>query len=131
MVVPATEANPQHTYTNPGSYDVTLTVTAGLDVDIVLKSSYIEVLELTDLIFADGFETGDLLAWSRIYNPSGGLAVTDQAPMFGSHQLAVTLDGIDRTSRYVVDESPTGETEYHAPLSTSIPNSISPWFLTC
>jgi PKD repeat protein len=108
----STEANPVYSYADPGLYTVILTVSADGYQDVVQKVDYIEVLELTDLIYADGFESG-FGPWSGVVNPSGGLAVTPGAALFGGYGLAVTMDGVDRSGRYVVDERPIGESEYH------------------
>jgi hypothetical protein len=66
-----------------------------------------------DLIFADGFESGDLSAWSASQTDGGDLAVT------GAAALASTTFGAqavvdDRAGLYVQDDSPTGETRYRA-----------------
>jgi hypothetical protein len=66
-----------------------------------------------DLIFADGFESGDVSAWSASQTDAGDLAVTGAAAMastaFGAQ---ATVD--DRTGLYVQDDSPNGETRYRA-----------------
>ncbi|HEX2910297.1 MAG TPA: S8 family serine peptidase [Chloroflexia bacterium] len=64
----------------------------------------------TDTIFADGFESGSLSAWS---SSSGGVSVTTAAAMAGSKfgLQAVTSNG---STAYVVDNSPTAEKNYHA-----------------
>ena len=117
------QANPLYTYVSPGDYSVSLTVTADGYQDVVLKSNFIQVLPLTDVIFADGFESG-FTPWSRTVNTSGGLAITSAAARFGSLGLAVTMDGVDRSPRYVVDERPIAETTYHQRFYFD-PNSIS------
>jgi FtsP/CotA-like multicopper oxidase with cupredoxin domain len=64
-----------------------------------------------DVIFADGFETGSLGAWSRSVGGPGNPVVTRGAALRGTTWgMAVAL-GADA---YVVDEHPSAETSYDA-----------------
>ena len=73
-------------------------------------------------IFADGFETGDLTAWSSAQVDQGDLSVTTAAAIGGSYGLQAMLD--DNRSIYVIDDSPSAETAYRARFYFD-PNSIS------
>ena len=48
----------RHEYTEPGRYDVTLTVWSSQGSDTIVKT-----IEVGTRIFWDGFEPGDLIAW--------------------------------------------------------------------
>ena len=65
----------------------------------------------TDGIFADGFETGDLAAWSGSVGASR-LVVQPGAAMAGDLGLAVLLAG--KAAAYVSDSSPSAEAAYRA-----------------
>ena len=67
-------ANPTHTYTDPRTFNVSPTVTAGLHEHTVVKTGYITVDPFIDLIFADGFESG-LGAWSQVVDTDVDLVV--------------------------------------------------------
>ena len=45
-----------------------------------------------DLIFADGFESGTLGAWSSAVTDGGDLAVSTEAALVGSQGLAVNIN---------------------------------------
>ncbi|MEW6179159.1 MAG: RHS repeat-associated core domain-containing protein [Chloroflexota bacterium] len=64
-----------------------------------------------DLIFADGFESGNLNAWSAV---AGGanLSVTTTAALRGSYGLQAVVN--DTTTAYLQDNSPTAEPRYRA-----------------
>lgn len=49
------------------------------------------------MIFADGFESGSLSAWSAVVDPKGKLQVTTAAALVGSKGLAVSLSGSNST----------------------------------
>ena len=51
----------RHEYTEPGRYDVTLTVWSSQGSDTIVKT-----IEVGTRVFWDGFETGDLIAWSDV-----------------------------------------------------------------
>jgi glucose/arabinose dehydrogenase len=81
-----------------------------------------------DVIFADSFESGNLSRWSVQYTDSGDLAVTAAAALVGSQGMRSLLD--DNTPISVIDESPAGESRYHArfyfdPNSTPMANGDS------
>ena len=65
-----------------------------------------------DFIFSDGFESGDLSAWSSAVTDLGDLAASTQAKYWGAYGLAAQID--DTNELYVQDDSPDGETRYHA-----------------
>jgi hypothetical protein len=66
-----------------------------------------------DSIFADGFETGGLSAWSAAQTDAGDLSVSAGAAMDGtSFGLQALVD--DQAGLYVQDDSPDGETRYRA-----------------
>lgn len=74
-------------------------------------------------IFSDDFERaggGLVPPWSNIVG--SGLSIDPAAALVGDYGLAV--DFIDNSSRYLIDESPDGEGEYHARFYFD-PNSIS------
>jgi tartrate-resistant acid phosphatase type 5 len=75
-----------------------------------------------DLIFANGFESGDLSAWSSSSIDLGDLSVSSSAAVNGSYGLQAVID--DTNAIYVADESPNGETRYRARFYFD-PNSIS------
>ncbi len=74
------------------------------------------------MIFADGFEAGNLLAWSAAFTDSGDLTVTTGAALVGNRGLSALLD--DNTALYVTDERPTAEARYRARFYFD-PNTIT------
>ncbi len=65
-----------------------------------------------DLVFADGFESGGLTAWSSATGASS-LTVNPAAAMEGRLGLSITLG---RSSAYLTDTTPAAEAAYHARL---------------
>jgi PKD repeat protein len=115
----STEANPVHTYTAEGLYSVSLTVDTGSQSDTAVKADYINV---TNTIFADGFESGNFSAWSANKPDAGDLSVTSAAAMVGSYGMQAVID--DTVLIYVTDDNPNQETHYWTRFLFD-PNSIS------
>ena len=66
-----------------------------------------------DLIFADGFESGGLTAWSATQTDGGDLVVSAGAAM-ASTAFGVEATVDDRAGLYVQDDAPMGESRYRA-----------------
>lgn len=77
---------------------------------------------VSDLIFADGFESGDLSAWTSSSTGGGDLRVNSTAALVGSQGMQAVIN--DNTSIYVVDDSPNGEPRYRVRFYFD-PNSIT------
>lgn len=73
-------------------------------------------------IFADGFESGDLTAWSSSVTDGEDLAAAPEASLAGAYGLLVNID--DSTPIYVRDDSPALEAHYHASFWFD-PNSVT------
>jgi len=65
-----------------------------------------------DSIFKDGFETGNLLAWSAAATDGGDLSVNSTTPINGLHDIEGLVD--DTNSLYVEDQTPLDEDRYRA-----------------
>jgi hypothetical protein len=76
----------------------------------------------SDLIFADGFESGNLSAWSASVTNNGNLSAGPAAALSGSYGLQANITST--TNIYVRDDSPDAEARYRARFSFD-PNSIS------
>jgi uncharacterized protein YjiK len=76
----------------------------------------------TDLIFADGFESGNLSAWTASAVDAGDLSVTGAATLVGSKGLQAVID--DTNAIHVTDDTPNAEPRYRARFYFD-PNSIS------
>ncbi len=74
-----------------------------------------------DTIFADGFEAGNLSAWST-RNNAAAMSVTSGAALVGSRGMQVTISST--ASAYVSDERPAAEPHYRARFYFD-PNSIT------
>ena len=61
-------------------------------------------------LFADGFESGDLTAWSSSSTDGGDLSAATAAKLHGNYGLNCLID--DTTDMYVRDDTPNGETRY-------------------
>ena len=77
---------------------------------------------LADLIFSNGFESGNLSAWSSSVTDSGDLSVTAAAAVGGSFGLQALID--NNGAIYVVDNAPTAEARYRARFYFD-PNTIT------
>ena len=75
----------------------------------------------SDLIFADGFESGNLAAWSSSLVDGGDLSVSPSAALVGSQGLQAVID--DNNPLVVIDDSPASETRYRVRFYFD-PNSI-------
>jgi hypothetical protein len=73
-------------------------------------------------LFDDGFETGDLSAWSSTQTDHGDLRASARAAIEGNYGLEAVID--DNRPIYVVDESPDRETAYRARFAFD-PDGIS------
>jgi len=67
---------------------------------------------LPDLIFADGFESGNLSAWSTASTDSGNLSVSAAAALVGTRSMQALIN--DNNSIYVTDNRPVAEPRYRA-----------------
>ena len=76
---------------------------------------------VSDLIFADGFESGSLSAWTSNANDLGDLSVSAAAALVGSQGMQALID--DNNAIYVNDDSPNAEPRYRARFYFD-PNSI-------
>lgn len=76
----------------------------------------------SDLIFADGFESGNLSAWTASVVDAGDLSVTSAAALVGAKGLQAVID--DNNLIYVTDDHPNAEPRYRVRFYFD-PNSIS------
>ncbi len=74
-----------------------------------------------DLIFADGFESGDLSAWASARTDGGDLSVSTAAALDGSFGLEALMDDTQRL--FVTDDNPSAEPRYRVRFYFD-PNSI-------
>ena len=79
--------------------------------------------EAADLLFKDGFESGDLLRWSSSRNVGGRLAVTAAAALDGMFGLSANVT--DTNALYVQDDTPAAEPRYRARFRID-PNGFLP-----
>lgn len=77
---------------------------------------------MKDIIFMDGFETGDLSAWSSASTDGGRLNVSTNAAMDGAWGMQGLINRT--TPIYVSDLTPAAESSYHARFYFS-PNGVS------
>jgi hypothetical protein len=75
-----------------------------------------------DLIFKDGFESGNFSAWNASSNNGGNLSVTAGAALAGNYGLQATFS--NTTNMLVRNDSPTAEARYRARFYFN-PNSIA------
>ncbi|MBI5566435.1 MAG: S8 family serine peptidase [Chloroflexi bacterium] len=75
-----------------------------------------------DTIFADGFESGTLGAWSSASTGAGRLTVTTAAALSGKWGLQALINST--RALYVSDASPANEATYHARFYFA-PNSVT------
>ena len=75
-----------------------------------------------DLLFADGFESGGLSAWSASVAGGGDLSASASALLSSSYGMQAVVN--DTAGIYVSDYTPLAEREYHARFYFD-PNSIS------
>jgi PKD repeat protein len=116
----STLASPAHTYAAAGTYTVQLTVTGGTLQHTLVKTGYITVQPYSDLIFADGFESGSLSAWSSAVTDGGDLSVAD-ASLVGAKAMQAVMD--DNAPLYAQDNHPSAEAHYRARFYFD-PNSL-------
>jgi uncharacterized protein YjiK len=75
-----------------------------------------------DLIFADDFESANLLAWTASSTNGGNLSVSPNAAMLGSYGMQLTFT--NTTTMLIRDDSPNAEPRYRARFYFH-PNSIT------
>ena len=76
---------------------------------------------VSDLIFADGFESGSFSAWSSASTGAGNLSISAPAALVGGNGMQGVIAGT--TAMYVQDDSPNAESHYHARFYFD-PNSL-------
>jgi YD repeat-containing protein len=76
-------------------------------------------------LFADGFESGNLSAWSSSVTDSGNLSVSAAGALVGNYGLQAVINNTN--PKYVQDDTPTAENHYWArfyfdPNTVNIPS---------
>ena len=105
-------------FSTPGAYTLRLTADDG----VLTSSDDIVITVNQDLIFIDGFESGDLSTWSSSNNDGGNLSVETAATLVGTYGLQALVN--DNNSIYVTDDRPAAEPRYRARFYFD-PNSIT------
>ena len=67
---------------------------------------------ISDLIFADGFESGSFSAWTANTTDLGDLSVSPSAALIGTRGMQAVIDDVNTI--YVTDDSPNAEPRYRA-----------------
>ena len=120
-VSPSPTSTPTNTRTSTATPTATSTATATRTPTPTSSATSSPTL-LADSIFSNGFESGNLSAWSSSTTDAGDLSVTTASALVGSYGLQAVIN--DNNSIYVTDDSPNAETRYRARFYFD-PNSIS------
>ncbi|MEO5887876.1 MAG: hypothetical protein ABIQ77_09445 [Anaerolineales bacterium] len=115
---------PTATWTpTPGAtFTPTRTPTIGPSPTFTRTPTATATSSVSDLIFADGFESGSLADWTSNSNDLGDLSVSGAAALVGSQGMQAVID--DNNPIYVTDDSPNAEPRYRARFYFD-PNSIA------
>ena len=108
------------TPTRTNTLTATLTTTATATASQTFTSTA-SPTGTADLIFADGFESGDLSGWLSATTDGGDLSVNLASALTGTYGLQALID--DNNSIYITDLSPSAEPRYRARFYFD-PNSI-------
>ena len=109
------------TRTPTATFTPTPTLTAGIPTNTFTPTPT-NTPGASDLIFADGFDSGNLAAWTSNTNDLGDLSVSPVAALVGSQGLQVVID--DTNTIYLTDDTPNAETRYRVRFYFD-PNSIT------
>jgi hypothetical protein len=120
-LVPSDTPTPTDTATHGPSPTPTDTPTATATFTPTNTPTATSTSSGSDLIFADGFESGNLSAWTSNNNDLGDLSVSVAAGLVGSQGMQALID--DATAIYVTDDTPNAELRYRARFYFD-PNSI-------
>jgi hypothetical protein len=119
---PSSTPIPTFTPTLGPSSTPTFTPTVGPSSTPTLTPTPTATSALPDAIFADGFESGNLSAWTSNANDLGDLGASPASALVGSQGLQALID--DTVSIYVNDDTPNAEMRYRARFYFD-PNSIT------
>ena len=98
------------------------TLTAGTNYDLTYVSADLTITLPPDLIFMDGFESGDFSAWSSSVTDGGDLSVTAAAALIEAFGMQAVIN--NNASIYITDNTPNAEPRYRARFYFD-PNSIA------
>ena len=115
---PTDTPTPTATSTAGPSPTPTYTSTPGTPTDTPTPTS---TPDASDLIFADGFESGDLSAWTSSSTNNGDLSASSAAALAGSFGMQALIN--DNSLLFVTDDRPTAEARYRVRFHFD-PNSI-------
>jgi hypothetical protein len=102
-----------------GTYTLRLTADDGA---LSASDDVVVTVNPADVIFADGFESGNLSAWSSSTTDGGNLSVSTSAALVGARGLQALIN--DNNALYLVDDRPVAEARYRARFYFD-PNTIT------
>ena len=107
--------------TNPGAHDlapgtyylrVISSPTAGLGPTALFNYRLAVTIVAKDVIFTDGWESGDLSAWTTAETDNGHLRASNLAGMTGN--WGMRAEALDTNPMFVEDDTPLQENQYRA-----------------
>ena len=126
-ITPTKTATPTRTQTPIISVTPTKTFTATRTPTSTMSPSPTNTImpshtpSVSDLIFANGFESGNLSAWTSNTNDLGDLSASAASALIGNQGMQAVID--DNNTIYATDDSPNAEPRYRARFYFD-PNSI-------
>jgi hypothetical protein len=69
-------------------------------------------VQASDIVFADGFETGNFGAWTSVSGDAARISAAPEAALSGVFGMKAVING--NTPSYVTDVTPASEAGYHA-----------------
>ena len=118
---PTITRTPGATFTPTSTATATSTFTPGPSPTFTRTPTVTSTSSVSDMIFADGFESGSLAGWTSNSNDLGDLSASAVSALVGSQGMQAVLD--DSNTIYVTDDSPNAEPRYRARFYFD-PNSI-------
>ena len=121
--LPTSTATPLPTSTNtPGPTSTNTPLPTSTNTPLPTSTPTRTPTPQADVIFSNGFDAGNLSAWSSSAIGGGDLSANAAAAMSGAFGMRAVIN--DNTSIYVVDNTPAAETRYRARFYFD-PNSIT------
>jgi len=113
---------PTNTPTATNTPIPTATSTGGPPPTATFTPTFTNTPGSSDLIFADGFESGNFSAWTANATDLGDLSVSPSAALIGTQGVQAVIDDVNTI--YLSDDHPNAEPRYRARFYFD-PNSIT------